>query len=63
MLADATARRGELPVVGLALTQPPHAGPVADWVRERLGAYARAGGHLHSSVAGAPHPHDHAHTH
>jgi urease accessory protein len=63
MLADATARRGELPVVALALTQPPHARPVADWVREQLGAYARAGGHMHSSVVGASHPHDHAHPH
>ncbi len=62
MLADATARRGELPVVALALTQPPHARAVADWVRAQLRAYAAAG-HLHSSVIGAPHPHDHAHTH
>jgi urease accessory protein len=62
MLADAAARRGELPVIGLALTQPPHARAVADWVREQLRAYA-ADGQLHSSVAGASHPHGHAHTH
>jgi urease accessory protein len=61
MLADAAARRGELPVVALALTQPPHARAVAGWVREQLHAYAAAG-HLHSSVVGASHPHDHAHT-
>jgi urease accessory protein len=61
MLADASARRGELPVVALALTQPPHARAVASWVRERLSEYAAAG-HLHSSVVGASHPHDHAHT-
>ena len=60
MLADAAARRGALPVVALALMQPPHARPVADWVRAQLRAYA-ADGHLHSSVAGASHPHDHAH--
>ena len=64
MLADATARRGELPVVALALTQPPHARPVADWVREQLAAFAAAGGHLHSSVSGASdHHHGHAHSH
>ena len=64
MLADATARRGELPVVALALTQPPHARPVADWVREQLDAVAAAGGHLHSSVSGASdHHHGHAHSH
>ena len=62
MLADAAARRGELPVVALALKQPPHARAVADWVRLQLRAFAAAG-HLHSSVAGAPHPHDHAHAH
>jgi urease accessory protein len=62
MLADAAARRGELPVVALALTQPPHARAVADWVRVQLGAFAAAG-HLHSSVTGAAHPHDHAHAH
>ena len=63
MLADATARRGDLPVLALALTRPPHARAVADWIRTQLHAYAAAGGHLHSSVAGASHPHDHAHTH
>jgi urease accessory protein len=62
MLADAAARRGALPVVALALTQPPHARAVADWVRAQLRAYAAAG-HLHSSVVGASHPHDHTHTH
>jgi urease accessory protein len=62
MLADAAARRGTLPVVALALTQPPHARAVADWVRAQLRAYAAAG-HLHSSVVGASHPHDHTHTH
>ncbi len=60
MLADAAARRAELPVVALALTTAPHARPVADWVRAQLRAYAAAG-HLHSSVVGASHPHDHAH--
>jgi urease accessory protein len=63
MLADAAARRGELPVLALALTQPPHARAVADWIRAQLRAYAAAGGHLHSSVVGASHPHDHAHPH
>jgi urease accessory protein len=62
MLADAAARRGGLPVLAIALTQPPHARAVADWVRAQLRAFAAAG-HLHSSVAGAPHPHDHAHAH
>jgi urease accessory protein len=61
MLADARARRGELPVVALSLTQPPHARPVADWVRAHLRRYADHG-HLHSSVAGIPH-HPHAHPH
>jgi len=63
MLADAAVRRGTLPVVALALTRAPHARAVADWVRAQLRAFAAAGGHLHSSVAGAPHPHDHGHAH
>ena len=61
MLADASARRGELPVLALSLTQPPHARAVATWVRAQLRAYGAAG-HLHSSVAGGSgHRHDHAH--
>ncbi|HUR86351.1 MAG TPA: urease accessory protein UreG [Solirubrobacteraceae bacterium] len=60
MLADAAERRGELPVLALTLTGPPHARPAADWVRAQLRAYAGAG-HLHSSVVGASHPHGHAH--
>ncbi len=64
MIADAQERRGELPVHALSLVQPPHAGPVARWIREQLGAFEAAGGHLHSSASGAPgHHHDHAHTH
>jgi urease accessory protein len=61
MVADATARRGELPVLAVSLRQPPHAGAVADWVRARLREYAGRG-HLHSSIAGVAHdPHLHAH--
>jgi urease accessory protein len=61
MVADAGARRGELPVLALSLTQPPHARAVADWVRAQLRAYGEAG-HLQSSVAGGSgHVHDHAH--
>ena len=61
MLADAGARRGELPVLAQSLTQPPHARPVAAWLRAQLRAYEEAG-HLHSSVAGGTsHRHDHAH--
>jgi len=66
MLSDATARRGDLPVHALSLVQPPHARPVADWIRAQLEAFAAAGGHLHSSASGAPNPHHdhpHAHTH
>ncbi len=63
MLADARARRGELPVCALSLVTPPHASPVAAWIRSQLGAFA-AHGHLHSSAIGAPDPHhDHPHTH
>ena len=48
----------------LSLVNPPHAAPVADWIREQLAAFAAAHGHLHSSAIGAPDPHhDHPHTH
>jgi urease accessory protein len=61
MVADATARRGELPVLAVSLSHPPHGRAVADWVRARLYEYASRG-HLHSSVAGVSHPpHLHAH--
>jgi len=64
MLYDAAQRRGALPVHALSLVSAPHAGPVADWIREQLRAYVAAGGHLHSSASGAPgHHHGHAHTH
>jgi len=61
MIADASARRGELPVCALCLVTPPHAAPVAAWIREQLDAFA-AHGHLHSSAIGAPDPH-HGHPH
>jgi urease accessory protein len=61
MTADASARRGTLPVLALSLTRAPHARAVADWVRAQLGEYAGRG-HLHSSVGGTEHhPHEHAH--
>jgi urease accessory protein len=61
MTADASARRGTLPVLALSLTRPPHARAVADWVRAQLREYAGRG-HLHSSVGGVErHPHEHAH--
>ncbi|HEY0343934.1 MAG TPA: urease accessory protein UreG [Solirubrobacteraceae bacterium] len=61
MTADASARRGTLPVLALSLTRPPHATAVADWVRAQLREYAGRG-RLHSSVGGVePHPHEHAH--
>jgi urease accessory protein len=64
MLADAAARRGDLPVHALSLVTPPHAKPVSDWIRAQLTAFTEAGGHLHSSAAGAPGPHrDHPHAH
>jgi len=63
MQSDAHARRGDLPVHALSLVQPPHAQPVARWIREQLKAL-EAAGHLHSSAIGAPDPHhDHPHTH
>jgi urease accessory protein len=63
MLAEAGERRDGLPVHALSLREPDGAAPVADWVRERLGAF-RAHGHLHSSAEGAPdHHHDHDHVH
>jgi urease accessory protein len=63
MLGDAAARRGDLPVLALSLVQPPHATPVAEWIRGRLAAFAEHG-HLHSSAIGAPDPHhDHPHAH
>ncbi len=64
MIRDATARRGTLPVLAVSLRNPPRAIAVAEWVRAQLAAYASAGGHLHSSVSGAPdHHHGHAHSH
>ena len=61
MVADATARRGELPVLAVSLRRPPHADAVAGWVRARLREYAGRG-HLHSSVGEVSHhPHLHAH--
>ncbi len=66
MIADATERRGSLPVHALSLTSAPYAQPVAAWIRTQLGAFVRAGGHLHSSATGAPvphHSHPHAHAH
>jgi len=66
MLADARARRGELPVHALSLVSPPHARPVADWIREQVARYVAAGGRLQSSASGAPdprHAHPHAHAH
>ena len=56
MVETARDRRGPLPVHAISL-RTGSAGPVADWVRERLAAF-RAHGHLHSSVEGVP---DHAH--
>jgi len=61
MVADATERRGALPVQGLSLVKPPHALPVSEWVSAQLLAYGREG-HLHSSAVGAPDPH-HSHPH
>ncbi len=64
MLSDAAARRGPLPVLAVSLTTPPRAQAVAGWVEAQLGAFAAGGGHLHSSVSGAPdRHHGHAHTH
>ena len=42
MLSDARARRGELPVCALSLVNPPHASPVATWIRTQLAAFAAA---------------------
>jgi urease accessory protein len=64
MLSDAAARRGTLPVLAVSLTTPPRAQAVAGWIEAQLDAFAAAGGHLHSSVSGAPdRRHGHAHTH
>jgi urease accessory protein len=66
MISDATQRRGPLPVLAVSLRTSPGALTVADWVQAQLAAFAAAGGHLHSSVSGAPdhrHGHTHAHTH
>jgi urease accessory protein len=64
MLSDATERRGTLPVLAVSLTRPPRALHVADWVAHQIDEFAIGGGHLHSSVSGAPdHHHGHAHTH
>jgi len=64
MLADATQRRGELPVHALTLAAPPFAQPVSQWIRGQLEQYVQAGGHLHSSASGAPDDHHgHPHTH
>jgi urease accessory protein len=62
MIADARARRGDLPVHALSLVSAPHAQPVAAWIREQLAAFEA--GCLQSSATGAPDPHhDHAHHH
>jgi urease accessory protein len=64
MLDDAADRRGDLPVYALSLIAPPHAQPVADWIRSQLAEFAAAGGRLHSSAGALPdHDHGHAHTH
>jgi urease accessory protein len=64
MIGDATARRGTLPVLAVSLRTAPHAKGVAEWVRAQLSVYATAGGHLRSSVGGAPdHRHGHVHAH
>ncbi|MDP2712795.1 MAG: urease accessory protein UreG [Solirubrobacteraceae bacterium] len=64
MISDAAGRRETLPVLALSLRTPPRARPAADWVLAQLAAFSAAGGHLHSSVSGAPdHRHAHAHTH
>jgi len=64
MRSDAAQRRGERPVLALSLTSAPRAAPVAAWIEAQLGAFAASGGHLHSSVSGAPdHHHGHAHPH
>ena len=60
MVADATARRGTLPVLALSLARPPYARAVGEWVRARLRTFADEG-HLHSSVVGTSHPHSHPH--
>ena len=63
MLSDATQRRGNRPVLALSLRTPPDIAPVADWIALAHRTFAAAGGHLHSTVSGAPdHPHGHAHT-
>ena len=62
MLSDAAARRANLPVRALSLVEPPHAQPVAAWIRGQLAAFAQHG-RLHSSATGAPHGHSHAHAH
>ncbi len=64
MLSDATQRRGNRPVLALSLRTPPQAAPVADWIALQQRTFADAGGHLHSTVSGAPDDHHgHAHTH
>jgi len=64
MLSDASARRGTLPVLAVSLRTPPRAKAVAEWIEAQLDAFAASGGHLHSSVRGAPdHQHSHAHSH
>lgn len=62
MLREAGQRRGALPVLAVSLRTPPRAGAVADWVRERLQAFASGDGHLHTSMGGAADGH-HGHTH
>jgi urease accessory protein len=56
MLAEAAARRGELPVAAISLRSPERAAVVAEWVREKLAEFS-AHGHLHSSAEGVPHVH------
>ncbi|ARQ71489.1 urease accessory protein UreG [Streptomyces marincola] len=43
MARDARAQRGDLPVAFTSLTTPDGIEPVADWVRERLAAWAATG--------------------
>jgi len=58
MVREAQARRGTLPVRAVSLVAPGDAAAVAGWVLGRLEEF-RAGGHLHSSVAGIGEEHHH----
>jgi len=61
MISDATARRVSLPVHAISLVAPPHARPVAGWIRTQLALFVRAG-HLRSTAIGTPDHHGHSHT-